>query len=32
MIMPGRISATLVQRYREAIRAQQEWLQRMQGR
>lgn len=32
MIMPGRINATLEQRYREAIRAQQEWLQRMQGR
>ena len=32
MIIPGRINATLEQRYREAIRAQQEWLQRMQGR
>ena len=32
MIMPGRINATLEQRYRDAIRAQQEWLQRMQGR
>ena len=32
MIMPRRINATLEQRYREAIRAKQEWLQRMQGR
>ncbi len=32
MIMPSRVNTTLEQRYRDAIRAQQEWLRRLQGR
>ena len=32
MIMPQRVNSTLEQRYREAIKAQQEWLRRLQGR
>ena len=32
MIMPQRVNNTLEQRYREAIKAQQEWLRRLQGR
>ena len=32
MIMPHRLNSTLEQRYRDAIRAQQEWLRRLQGR
>ena len=32
VIMPNRLSTTLQQRYRSAIKAQQEWLERMQGR
>lgn len=32
MIMPSRLHPSLEQHYRDAIRAQQEWLQRMQGR
>jgi len=32
MIMPSRVNSSLEQRYREAIRAQQEWLRRLQGR
>lgn len=32
MIMPNRLTPSLEQRYRDAIRAQQEWLRRMQGR
>ena len=32
MIMPRSLSPSLEQRYKDAIRAQQEWLQRMQGR
>ena len=31
MIMPQRVNNSLEQRYREAIRAQQEWLRRLQG-
>ncbi|QNI58495.1 hypothetical protein SynBIOSU31_01623 [Synechococcus sp. BIOS-U3-1] len=32
MIMPSRVNSSLEQRYRDAIRAQQEWLRRLQGR
>jgi hypothetical protein len=32
MIMPNRLNQSLEQRYRDAIRAQQEWLKRLQGR
>ena len=32
MIMPQRVNSSLEQRYREAIKAQQEWLRRLQGR
>ena len=32
MIMPSRVNESLEQRYRDAIRAQQEWLRRLQGR
>jgi len=32
MIMPQRLNQSLEQRYRDAIRAQQEWLRRLQGR
>jgi len=32
MIMPNRLTPSLEQRYRDAIRVQQEWLRRMQGR
>ena len=31
MIMPSRVNSSLEQRY-DAIRAQQEWLRRLQGR
>jgi hypothetical protein len=30
MIMPSRVNSSLEQRYRDAIRAQQEWLRRLQ--
>lgn len=32
MLLPQRVNATLEQTYRDAIRAQQEWLRRLQGR
>ena len=32
MIMPNRLTPSLEQSYRDAIRAQQDWLRRMQGR
>ena len=32
MIMPSRVNSSLEQRYRDAIRAQQEWLQRLKSR
>ena len=32
MIMPQRVNSTLERRYRDAIKAQQEWLRRLQGR
>ena len=32
MIMPTRVNSSLEQRYRDAIRAQQDWLRRLQGR
>ena len=32
MIMPQRVNSSLEQRYREAIKAQQEWLRRLQNR
>ena len=32
MIMPSRVNSSLEQRYRDAIRSQQEWLRRLQGR
>ena len=32
MIMPSRVNDSLEQRYRDAIRAQQQWLRRLQGR
>lgn len=32
MILPQRVNQSLEQRYRDAIRAQQEWLRRLQGR
>ena len=32
MIMPSSVNSRLEQRYRDAIRAQQEWLRRLQGR
>ena len=31
MIMPQRVNSSLEQRYRDAIRAQQDWLRRLQG-
>lgn len=31
IIMPQRVNNSLEQRYREAIRAQQDWLRRLQG-
>jgi hypothetical protein len=32
MIMPQRVNDSLEQRYRDAIKAQQDWLRRLQGR
>ena len=32
MIMPQRVNNSLKQRYRDAIKAQQGWLRRLQGR